>query len=128
MAELLDVRIYNAPNPALASIMISPRMRAIVRDVTELGEAIYREEVAKRTGRLAADTHVGTERGGVYSDRWVGVLTVGTGAAREYALSHEFGSQYSQGETAGERWVHPEQGPANDLNRVLEILSVASYL
>lgn len=127
MAEL-DVRIYNAPNPAVSDVLASSRMRSIVRDVAELGEAIYREEVAQDTGTLARDTHVSTEMGGIYDDRWIGVLTVGTGAAREYALAHEFGSEYSEGETDGQEWVHSEQDAVNDLNRVLEVLSVAMYL
>lgn len=125
MASELDVRIYSAPNPAVSDVLISPRMRAIVRDVTELAEALYREEVSQRTGTLARDTHVSTEMGGVYDDRWIGVLTVGLGAARDYVLAHEFGIDTER--NAGDPAFVEAEG-AQDLNRVLEIMSVAMYL
>lgn len=125
MASEIDVRIYPAPNPAVSRALSSVTMRSIVRDVTELAEALYREEVTRRTGALATDTHVGVEMGGTYSDRWSGTLTVGSGVARDYVLAHEFGIDTD--ENAGDPSFVEAEG-AQDLNRVLEILSVASYL
>lgn len=121
----MDVNIYRAPNPAVSERLLSSDMRRIVRDVGELGEALYREEVAKRTGNLARDTHVGTEVGGTDLDRWISVLTVGTGAAREYTLPHEFGIDTET--NLGDPTFVESEG-AHDLNRVLEIMSAAMYL
>lgn len=115
------------PNPALAEVLKSSEIRSAVHDVVEKGEALYREDVAKRTGRLAASTHVSTEIGGSHSDRWIGVLTVGgTGAQGTvlYALAHEFGV----GKHAQSSEDVPDQPAAEDLQRVLEALSVAGRL
>ena len=125
MPAPLEITIHPAPNPALSERLRSDDMRAIVRDVTYLAEALYREEVAKDTSRLAAATHVGTEIGGTYSDRWIGVLTVGRGV--EYVLPHEFGAAERFDENRGDPAFDETMG-ARDLNRVLEILSVAMYL
>ena len=119
----MDVNIYPAPNPAVSAILIGDYVRGIVRDIGYLGEALYREEVAKRTGALARATHVGTELGGTYHDRWIAVLTVGGGAAADYDLAHEFGANVVvDGDVVG---GYPG---AHDLNQVLEILSVAMYV
>lgn len=119
----MDVEIYRQPNPALTEVLISTRMRGIVLEVAELAQALYREEVTKRTGRLALSAHASTEKGGAKSDRWIGVLTVGGLAGVDYAASHEFGADIElNGEVVGE-W-----DGAHDLNRVLEILSIASYM
>jgi hypothetical protein len=127
MAELLDVTIYD-PNPAVAAVLISPRMRAIVFEVAELAQALYVAQVAKRSGMLAASAHASTEIGGQgrrTHDRWIGQLTVGgTGSLGtvDYGAAHEFG----RGEHAGS--IHDLDGeqivqhPAHDLNRVLEEL------
>ena len=73
----MDVRIYPAPNPAIGEALLSVRMRGIVLEVAELAQALYREEVAKRTGRMASLARASTEKGGAKSDRWICVLTVG---------------------------------------------------
>lgn len=131
----MDVVIYPDPNPALTAALRSARMRAIVFEVAETAHVLYVEQVAKRTGALAASAHVSTEIGGVDQDRWVGVLTVGGiggAGAVDYAASHEFGTQSEvegpvQESTGG---VHNldqvvtsgGHHAAHDLNRVLEEL------
>jgi hypothetical protein len=105
-------------------------MRSIVFERAEVAHALYVEQVAKRTGRLAASAHASTEIGGVDHDRWVGVLTVG--GTVDYALPHEFGTKADvegpvQESTGG---VHNLDNTlrtgghhaAHDLNRVLEEL------
>lgn len=109
-----------APNRALTAVLRSERMRSIVFETAELAQALYRETVTKRSGRLAASAHVSTEIGGVRNDRHIGVLTVGVGAQGtvEYAAAHEFGADiqvFGSEETV-------ELHPAHDLNRVLEEL------
>lgn len=119
----MDVYVYPAPNPAITQALISTVMRGIMLEVAELALAIYREEVAKQTGRMALLARASTEKGGANSDRWIGVLTVGGQGGDEGAVPHNFGADVViDGEVVG------EQHPANDLNRVLEILSVASYM
>jgi hypothetical protein len=129
----VDVKIYPEPNPAVTAILRSAWMRSLVFEKGELAEALYREEVAKRIGRLALSTHVSTEIGGARNDRWVAHLDVGGAGplgTPEYALAHEFG----RGEHPGSEFhsglgeEHIVQHGAHDLNRVLEIMSVASYL
>lgn len=121
MTYPLDVNIPT-PNDALAGVLLSNEIRSSVHDVAEIGQALYREDVAKRTGRLAASARVSTEIGGVRSDRWIGVLEVGgtgPGGTVFYGLAHEFGwEDESQQEHAG----------ADDLQRVLELLTVAGHL
>lgn len=128
----MDVTIYPHPNPAVTDALRGDRMRSIVFEVTELAHVLYVEQVAKRTGRLAASAHVSTEIGGVDQDRWVGVLTVG-GDGVDYAASHEFGTkadvegpvQESGGGAHNLDDVVRTGGhhAAHDLNRVLEELS-----
>lgn len=131
----MDVRIYPHPNPAVTAALKGERMRAIVFEITEIAHALYVDQVAKRTGRLAASAHASTEIGGVDHDRWVGVLTVGgTGSAGtvDYALPHEFGTKaVVEGpvpESTGgqhnldERVITGGHHAAHDLNRVLEEL------
>lgn len=72
------------PNPFITQWLVGARCRSIVFEVGELYEALYREVVAKRTGRLAASTHVFT---GIEDGRWVGHMTV----TAPYAASHEWG-------------------------------------
>lgn len=106
-------------------------MRSIVFEVAEIAHALYVEQVAKRTGRLAASAHVSTEIGGADHDRWVGVLTVG-GNGVDYAATHEFGRQADVEGPAQESkdGVHNLDDTvrtgghhaAHDLNRVLEEL------
>lgn len=122
----MDVKLYRSPNPALAANLRGAEMRSAVRQVAEIGEALYREEVAKRTGRIAAATHVSTEIGGVDSDRWIGVLTVG-GAGADYALAHEFGADERYDANRGDPAFDETQG-AQDLNRVLEIIDAGGGL
>lgn len=122
----MDVTVYPHPNPALTEVLRSARMRAIMLELAELAQALYREEVAKRTGALAASARAYTEIGGIDNDRWIGVLSVGS--ANPYDLHHEFGTERSEGITDGENWVHGAQAGADDLNRVLDLLGVAGAL
>lgn len=121
----MDVNVYPYPNPALAERMKSAQMRAVLYEIMEHGQALYREEVARDTGRLATMAHPSTEIGGVLSDRYIGVLTVGP---IEYVLPHNFGSSRSEGVTGGENWVHGAQAGEHELNRVLELLTLVEYL
>ena len=54
------------PNPFITNWLLSPECRSLVFDRAQIAEALYREVVAKRTGRLAASTHVTT---GIEDDR-----------------------------------------------------------
>lgn len=124
----MDVHIYN-PNPALAAILRSSRMRSIVFEAAELAHALYVAQVAKRSGLLASSAHASTELGGQgrrHNDRWVGVLTVGgtgAGGTVDYALPHEFGRGDHPGSIHDLDAQHEiVQHAADDLNRVLEEL------
>ena len=70
-----DVNIPT-PNPALASILVSPRMRSLVLQEAEVERSLYRAGGSKRTGRTAREARVSTHIGGVRGDRWVARLTV----------------------------------------------------
>ena len=117
------------PNPGLAAVLRSERMKAIVLERAELAQALYEAQVAKRTGTLAGTAHALTEIGGVEHDRWVGVVTVGEGIF--YGASHEFGhvQRSRRSETTGrftkgklpKGQQHFVAG-AHDLNAVLEEL------
>lgn len=98
------------PNPFITSWLISPDARAMVVESCELYEALYREVSAKRTGRLAASTHVST---GVEGGRWAGHLTVNA----PYAASVEFGA----GDHPGSTHRH-HQAAAHDLNTILDMM------
>jgi len=99
-------------NPAIAGILLSSQMRALMRERAEIAQAIYRDIVAKRTGRLARSARVETRIGGRQKDRWVGVLTIG-GSEAPHGLPHEFGTD--DGDTN-------VQAAAHDLNQVLNML------
>lgn len=107
---MLDVDVP-APNPFIAQWLKSARCRAILSESAEMYEALYREVVAKRTGRLAASTHVST---GIEGDRWVALMTVGVGGA-PYAASHEFGTGRTDPDNA--------LPPAHDLNTILDMMA-----
>lgn len=127
----MDVTVYPHPNPAITAVLRGERVRSIVFEIAELAHVLYVEQVAKRTGQLAASAHVSTEIGGVEQDRWVGVLTVG-GRGVDYAASHEFGTQADVEGPVQESadGVHNLDDvvrtgghhAAHDLNRVLEEL------
>jgi hypothetical protein len=128
----VDVTIYPDPNPALTAVLRGERMRSIVFEIGEIAHVLYVDQVAKRTGMLAASAHVSTEIGGVDQDRWIGVLTVG-GNGVDYAATHEFGRQADvegpQPESTDgvhnldDRVRTGGHHAAHDLNRVLEELS-----
>ncbi|MET8648413.1 hypothetical protein [Nocardia aurea] len=105
-----DVNVPS-PNPFITDWLRGPICRSMMFESAELYEALYREIVAKRTGRLARSTHVST---GLERGRWVGILTVGDSGAY-YAASHEYGT----GRT------NPDQAlpAAHDLNTILNMMA-----
>lgn len=107
-----DINVPSKPNPFISEWLSSSLCRSIVRESCELYEALYREIVAKRTGRLAASTRVETgKEGGPYGFRWVGSLTVNA----PYAASHEYGT----GRTDPTHTLPA----AHDLNTVLDMMA-----
>lgn len=110
-----NVNVPARPNRFITEWLISPECRALVFLTGELYEALYREQVAKRTGELAASTHVST---GVETDRWVGTMAIGVGGA-PYGVSEEFGA----GIHAGSTHLH-YQPAAHDLDTILDLMSV----
>lgn len=100
------------PNQALAAILMGSPMRRLVQERAEAAQAIYVDEVTKRTGRLARAARVETFVGGLRNDRWCGRLIVDHRQA-EYAASHEYGTDDGDAHiTAG----------AHDLNHVLNAM------
>ena len=83
------------PNPAIAGLLASPEMRALMFSKAETAKAIYQAAVAKRTGRLARSARTSTYFGGPKGDRWTGRLTV----PEDYAASHEFGTDNNRPRT-----------------------------
>lgn len=98
-----DVNVPD-PNPYITQWLVSPECRSLVSGRAEIAEALYREVVAKRTGRLAASTHVTTE---IEDGRWVSMMT----ARAPYAASHEFGT--------GDLDIRPGH---HEMNHVLDML------
>lgn len=98
-------------NPAVQGLLKSPEMRALMFERAETAQALYRDIVAKRTGRLARSARVETYIGGERNpnDRWCGRLIV----EAPYAASHEFG--FDDGDLDVRAGVH-------DLNVVLNQL------
>lgn len=101
-----NVNVPDDPNPFITEWLLSPECRALMFDRGLLAEAIYREVVAKRTGRLAASTHVTTE---VEDDRWIAMMT----ATAPYAASHEFGTD------DGDQHIEPGH---HEMNHTLDLL------
>jgi hypothetical protein len=125
----MEVNLFD-PNPAIAAVLISGEMRAIVEERTKMAQLLYQAQVAKRTGRLAASAHVQVEVGGVHNDRIVGHMIVGGAGSQgtvDYGAAHQFGHWQDEGhligrqQSPGESHVFVEG--AHDLNRVLEELS-----
>ena len=130
----MKVTIYD-PNPAIGAALASPRMRSIVGEVAEVAQALYRDRVAKRTGRLAASARVSTEFAAVKKGqpRWVGILTVGGSGSRgtvNYGAAHEFGVGTHIDTSLAGPALPGEEGvrtgghhAAHDLNAVLAALA-----
>ncbi|MGV9818421.1 hypothetical protein [Nocardia xishanensis] len=104
-------------NPAIAGLLLSSQMRSLMYERAEIAQALYREIVSKRSGRLARSARVETFRGGRMKDRWKSRLIIG-GSEAPHGLAHEFGFD-----------VHDENGAvtatiagAHDLNAVLNAL------
>lgn len=76
-------------NPAVRALLLSSEMRALMFERGEMAQAIYRDIVAKRTGRLARSARVETFKGGTRrgQDRWCARVIV----EASYAASHEYG-------------------------------------
>jgi hypothetical protein len=101
-------------NPAIAGILLSSQMRAIMFESAEIAQAIYRGDVSKRTQRLARSARPETFRGGRLHDRWCGRLVIG-GSEAPHALGHNYG--YRRRNKAGQ--VTAVLAGARELNRVL---------
>ncbi|MEV4155413.1 hypothetical protein AB0J48_20520 [Nocardia salmonicida] len=86
----MDHNIPSHPNPAITALLLAPEMRSLMREKGELAEALWRELVAIRTGRLARSSRLETHIGGRGNDRWTATLTVG-GDGADYGIPHEFG-------------------------------------
>jgi|SRR5690606_21856033 len=104
-----DIPDYD--NRAVKQILVSPEMRALMFERGEIAQAIYRDIVSKRTGRLARSARVETFKGGDLrpGDRWCARLIVDA----PYAASHEYGTD------DGDMTV---QAGFHDLNTVLNEL------
>ncbi|MEV0357107.1 hypothetical protein AB0H71_13700 [Nocardia sp. NPDC050697] len=100
-----------SPNPFITEWLLSRECRALVFEVGELYQAVYREIVAKRTRALARSARVST---GIEGDRWVAVMSVG-GPGVPYGLSHEYGTGRTNPDNA--------LPPANDLNAALQMMA-----
>jgi hypothetical protein len=99
-----------APNPFLTQWLVGPECRSAVHEAGVMAEAIYRELAAKRTGRMAASTHVTTE---IENGRWVSLMTVTV----PYAAPEEFGAGQHPGST------HRHfQDASRTLNEVLDLM------
>lgn len=110
------VRMYPDPNPFITDWLTGPRCRSILYESAEIYKALYQEEVAKRTGRLARSARVWTEMDG---DRWTATLSAGDPVRNVvYGASHEFGTVNG---------LHPSDG-AHDMNKILDIMANAIYL
>lgn len=105
-----DVNVPS-PNPFIREWLRGSLCRSMMRESAELYEALYREIVAKRTGRLARSTHVSTS---LEKGRWVGSLVVGHDGA-DYAASHEFGTGRTNPDAA--------LPAAHDLNTILNMMA-----
>lgn len=116
-----DVRIP-IPNPALGEILKSSEMRSLVQQKAEIAQALYREEVRKRTGTLARSARVETYLGGTRGDRWVSEMIIDA----PHALAHEDGVGIHAGSAAKPRGG--VRAAADDLNTVLNLMSVVGQL
>ncbi|MBF6368424.1 hypothetical protein IU469_22260 [Nocardia puris] len=102
-------------NPAIAGLLLSARMRSLMYERAEIAQALYREIVSKRTGRLARSARVETFIGGARNDRWCSRLIVG-GAEAPHGLAHEFGYEIDRDDEP----IQVEG--AHDLNLVLNAM------
>lgn len=94
--------LYPDPNPALAQILVSPQMGAIMTDATTQVLQIYvtslegrRHDGDRHPGAMAAAARAEIRIGGYKNDRLIGEVVVPV----DYAASDEFGrKQPSQGQ------------------------------
>lgn len=98
----------------IGELLLGPDMRSLMLERAEIAQAIYREQVSKRTGTLARSARVETFVGGRRNDRWCSRLIIDA----PHALPHEEGV----GIHAGSTGEGAAQQPANDLNIVLNML------
>lgn len=85
--------LYDDPNPALAAILVSSQMDAIVSDYTAKVAATYIQRIGPRTdsGDLAAGVQANVFIGGYKNDRIVGeVSSTAEHAAADELGRHEF--------------------------------------
>lgn len=98
-------------NPAVKALLVSPEVRSVMFEAAEIAQALYRDIVAKRTGRLARSARVETFIGGEANDRWCSRLVVGE--SLDYGAAHEFGTD------DGDMDI---RAGAYDLNQVLNMM------
>lgn len=126
---------YHLNDEFLTEYFVGPELRGVVETVTNNGVMLTQDEIAKRTGLLAATTHGTTSVEPVLKgdDRWVGEITVGgqgslgsplgvggvdsKSGLHDYAASYEFGAGDHPNSTG--RHHNP---PAHILDRVREQL------
>lgn len=99
----------NIPYSFIAGYAAGPECRSLVLESAELYQALYRDVVAKRTGRLAASARVSTS---LENRRWVSHMEVGNPVAY-YGASHEFGTD------DGDEHIVPGH---HDLNAILDAM------
>lgn len=80
------------PNPFVTQFLRSGAAKVLVTTAGNRLAAIYRFNVHKRSGALAASARVNAVMGGRKKDRWEAHVTVGDPLTAWYAASHEFGT------------------------------------
>lgn len=86
---------FEASHKGLREMTMGPEFRSFMVDQAELVRAVYRENVAHRSGQLAREVRVESFIGGRRMDRWCARVV----AYAPYAAAHEFG-------TSGQRGYH----------------------
>ncbi|MEV0759526.1 hypothetical protein [Nocardia sp. NPDC050435] len=78
-------------NPAIAEIMVGPKMRNTMRRIGYQAQALYAGRAPRVTGRMASHVRVTTQLGsgnlGAKPDRWVAIVE----AVTNYSAAVEFG-------------------------------------
>jgi hypothetical protein len=123
--SLTDIRLHRLePN-----YLMGPEWRRVVQSVLNQIHLGYVAAVAKDSGALAELGETSIEVGGIRHDRLIGRFTVAApnpdDHGYDYAAAHNFGTEGSEGFSAGGRlWVHDAQPPAAELEQVLASLHV----
>ncbi|AXQ64391.1 head-tail connector protein [Gordonia phage Neville] len=85
----MKLRIYPTPNPALAQVLLSPRMRTEMSQLAAKARGLYMGKAPKRTGKLASSAKHGTRVSNKFEyPRWTGFVQVGA----DYSVWNEMGA------------------------------------